>query len=133
MNVKRLTPILLVDEIEPCLDFWIEGLGFVKEMEVPHQDRIGFASLKRDDVELMYQNRASVLEDIEALGSGPLARDGMALYLEVSDLAAAAANLPGATVIFPERETFYGSREIGVRAPCGTTVILAEFAAPQEE
>jgi len=30
MNVKRITPVLLVNEIEPLLPFWIERLGFTK-------------------------------------------------------------------------------------------------------
>ena len=28
MTVKRLTPIIFVAEIEPCLPFWTERLGF---------------------------------------------------------------------------------------------------------
>jgi hypothetical protein len=29
--------------------------------------------------------------------------------------------------VVPERNTFYGSREIVVMAPCGTVVTFAEF------
>ncbi len=28
MNVKRITPVLYVKEIEPCVSFWVERLGF---------------------------------------------------------------------------------------------------------
>ncbi len=28
MTVKKITPVLLVDEVEPCVRFWKERLGF---------------------------------------------------------------------------------------------------------
>lgn len=30
MAVKKITPVLLVDAIEPLLPFWIDKLGFAK-------------------------------------------------------------------------------------------------------
>lgn len=35
MKVERITPILFAENIEPCLEFWVEGLGFEKNAEVP--------------------------------------------------------------------------------------------------
>ena len=35
MNVKRITPVLLVKEIEPLIPFWVDRLGFAKTIEVP--------------------------------------------------------------------------------------------------
>ena len=35
MNVKKITPVLLVNEIESILPFWIGRLGFAKTIEVP--------------------------------------------------------------------------------------------------
>jgi len=37
-TMQSLTPILLVDAIEPCLDFWMR-LGFQVTIEVPEGDR----------------------------------------------------------------------------------------------
>jgi hypothetical protein len=39
MNVKRITPVLFVKEIEPILPFWVDALGFTKTIEVPHGDK----------------------------------------------------------------------------------------------
>ena len=41
--LKRITPILIVDEIEPCIPFW-EAVGFDRGAEVPHGDKLGFMS-----------------------------------------------------------------------------------------
>lgn len=35
MNVKRITPVLLVKEIEPLIPFWVDRLGFAKAVEFP--------------------------------------------------------------------------------------------------
>jgi hypothetical protein len=33
MSVKELTPVLLVEEVEPCVNFW-QRLGFAKTVEL---------------------------------------------------------------------------------------------------
>ena len=124
MTVKRLTPILNVEAIEPCLPFWTERLGFALTTEVPDGDRLGFVILQKDGTELMYQTRASLGQDVPAVASQ--GRDGL-LFIEVDDVDAVARALEGVDVVVPMRTTFYGAREIFVRAPCGTVVGFAEF------
>ena len=120
--LKRITPILLVDEIEPCLDFW-DRLGFEKTAEVPHGDRLGFVILEKSGLEIMYQTRASVADDLPSLAGAPA--QGTFLFLEVMDLDATCEAIEGAPVIFPRRRTFYGMEEIGVREPGGNAVTFA--------
>src|ERR1700674_2395072 len=62
-NVKRITPVLFVKEIEPVLPFWVEKLGFTKTIEVPQGNRIGFAALQKGQSFTMYQRGISVAED----------------------------------------------------------------------
>ena len=63
MNVKRITPVLLVKEIEPLIPFWVERLGFAKTVEVPDGDKLGFVIFQKRSVEVMYQTYASVEKD----------------------------------------------------------------------
>ncbi len=127
-RIGALTPIVFVEAIEPCLPFWTEKLGFTRTMEVPDGDRLGFAAVQRDAVEVMYQTYASIGDDIPAMAS--LARDeASVLFIQVSDVAEVARRLEGEEIVQPMRETFYGSREFSVRAPCGTVVGLAEFSS----
>ena len=105
-------------------------IGFEQTMEVPEGDRLGFVALRRGPVEIMYQSRASVTGDLPVLAELDYTRDGLLLFIEVEDLDEVADQLQdaeGVVHLFPERETFYGSREIGIRAPCGTHVVFAEF------
>jgi uncharacterized glyoxalase superfamily protein PhnB len=128
--MKKVTPLITVDEIEPCLPFWTETLGFEVTATVPHEDKVGFAMLQRGGVELMYQSRGSVAADLGATSSDAgladqLADGVTALFIEVEALDPVVAALEDAEVVVPRRQTFYGTDEIFVRAPCGTLVGFA--------
>ena len=125
MRMKKLSPVLVVEEIEPVLPFWMERLGFEKTVEVPEGDRIGFVILKKDAVEVMYQTRKSIQNDVPALARHPLR--GSSLFIEVEDLDAVAEALRGIDLITPRRKTFYGADEVIVREPAGNVVTFAEF------
>ena len=123
---KKLTPVLVVDAIEPVLPFW-EALGFKTIATVPHGKRIGFVILQHDNIEIMYQTRASVRDDLPVLLEGPTPIGATSLYIEVSDLEPIAARLPRAAVIVPRRVTSYGATELIARDPAGNVVGFALF------
>ena len=129
--VRKLTPVLLVDAIEPCLPFWTERLGFELTVQVPEGDRLGFVILVKDGVEVMYQSWASIRGDIPALAEGAdsTAPTRTALFMEVADVEAIARVVqgdPSLEIAVPRRKTFYGMDEIGVREPGGHVVIFAQ-------
>lgn len=122
--MRKLTPILLVEEIEPCLPFWVERLGFKVTAELPHQGRLGFVILVRDGVEVMYETRALMEVDIPALADGPMPGSTI-LYLDVSNIEDTTRRLEGAEVVVPLRQTTYGRAEIFVREPAGNVVAFS--------
>lgn len=125
--MKKLTPILLVDEIEPCLAFWTERLGFQKALEVEHDGRLGFVILVRDGVEIMYQTRVLMSEDIPALATGAVPGSTI-LYIDVSNIEQTVEALEGVDVVAPLRQTSYGRAEIFVREPAGNVVAFTAEA-----
>jgi len=127
MSVKKLTPVMVVDAIEPCLDFW-KRLGFAVIAEVPHGDALGFVILGKGGAELMYQTKASVAADVPDIAGAPYA-EHTPLFVEVHDVAAVRKALKGFELIVPERKTFYGATETIVRGPAGQVVTFAQFAA----
>ena len=122
----KLTPVLLVDSIEKSLPFWMDRLAFAKTAEVADGDRLGFVMLGRDGADLMLQTWDSADKDVPALLQRGKA-DTVGLFLVVDDFEDVKKRLAGYPVAVPERTTFYGMREIGVREPGGHFVI---FAAP---
>jgi uncharacterized glyoxalase superfamily protein PhnB len=129
-QLRSLAPVLIVDSVEPCLDFWVDGLAFTKENEVPGPDgKIVFASVKKDGVEIMYQTRASVEADTPAQ-AGDLSGHSTALFItvpSVADLDAIESRVKNAPSVKPRHETFYGSVEFYVREPGGNVVGFAAF------
>jgi len=123
VQFRKLSPVLIVDAIEPCLPFWTERLGFAKAVEVPEGSRLGFVILVKDGVEVMYQSRDSVRNDVPALADSPA---GSSLYIEVSDIEAVERAVQGIDIVVPRRQTFYGADEIGVREPGGSVVMFAQ-------
>src|SRR5436305_782778 len=110
--IRKLTPVLIVDRIEPLLPLW-DALGFVRAAEVPHGDELGFVILTRDGVEVMYQTFDSVRGDEARVLEGSRPIGAAAVFIEVDDIEALAALIPGgADVIVARRTTFYGSTEI---------------------
>ena len=126
--VKKITPVLLVEEVEPCVKFWAERLGFEKTVEVPEGNKIGFVILQKGGVELMYQSYASADKDVpgsaKAYPKGPTF-----LYVEVESLEAIISAMKGVEVVMPARTTFYGAMEFGVKDPAGHIVTFAQLIA----
>ena len=123
--IKKLTPVLVVDTIEPVLPLWV-ALGFKRTVEIPHGDRVGFVILQSNAVELMYQTfdsaRADEPKSLE--GRRPMGASG--LFIEVDELDA--MRPPADTeVIVTRRKTFYGSTEMILRDAAGNIVVLAEM------
>lgn len=121
---SKLSPVLVVHDAVPCVQFW-ERLGFAKMAEVPHADTLGFAILEKDGIEVMYQTMASVRDD-NAASAETVQVGGSCLFIEVDDLESVIRATEGAAVIVPRRTTFYGMDEIGVKDPGGHLIMFAQ-------
>ena len=120
----KLTPVLIVEEIEKSLPFWMERLGFAKTVEVPEGPRLGFVILVKDGAELMLQTRESIRKDAPAT-LPPEGAGITSLFVVVEDFDDLLKRIEGCEIILPERTTWYGMREIAVREPSGHTVVFA--------
>jgi uncharacterized glyoxalase superfamily protein PhnB len=123
--MKSVTPVMVVEEIEPCMEFWTKRLGFQVTAEVPDGNKLGFVILAKDGVQLMYQSWDSVKKDVPALAAGNL-KGGISLYFVVENIDAVESQLDGVQKIIPRRETFYGATEVGVRDPAGYVMCFSE-------
>ena len=127
--LKQLTPVMVVDQVDPSIAFWVERFGFTAENQVPGPDGATlFASAKKGGIEVMYQTRASVVAETPAMES-ELNGHSIALFLQVEDIDAVERALEGAPVVKPRHQTFYGSTEIYVKEPGGNTVGFAAFGS----
>ena len=129
MKVQKITAVLFAEEIEPCVKFWVDRLGFTKTIEVPDGNTLAFAALQKDNVELMYQTYKSADKDAPFLSK--VVRQGPTfLYIDVENLDEIISALKGVEVIMPVRTTFYGAKEISVKDPAGHFITFAQQGAP---
>jgi uncharacterized glyoxalase superfamily protein PhnB len=132
MNVKRITPVLLVNEIEPQIPFWVGQLGFTKTIEVPDGNKLGFVSFQKGTTEVMYQTYASVEKDAPQPMAAAARKGPTYLYMEVDDLDAVLAATKDKKVVMPLRTAFYGMREFAIQDPAGHFITFAQpVAAPK--
>jgi uncharacterized glyoxalase superfamily protein PhnB len=120
----KITPILFVDAIEPSLEFWVGRLGFEKIAEVPEGNKLAFVIVKKGDSEVMLQTRQSIRNDAGTASAAVLSMTS-SLYIEVDNFADALKSIQGFEVLVPQRDAFYGMREIYVREPGGQIVGFA--------
>lgn len=126
--LKQLTPVLIVDKVEPCLEFWVDRLGFEVTNKVPDPEgKLVFASVQRGGIEIMYQTRASVVQELPG-AARELDGHSVSLFITVDNLDAVEKSIAGAPVVKPRHQTFYGSTEIYVTEPGGNTVGFAQFS-----
>lgn len=128
---RRLSPVFLVDRVEPCIEFWAERLGFDIRLQVDGADGIEFVILGKDDAEVIYRSAESLNLDAPGL----LDSDHQPwdiLHVQVDDLEEILPRLDGLEIVVPLRESGFGGREIYVTEPSGRLVaITSSNEAPE--
>lgn len=129
MNVKRITPVLLVKEIEPLIPFWVGRLGFTKTVEVPEGNKLGFVAFQKGPAEVMYQTYSSVEKDAPPAMSAEARKGSTYLYMEVDNFDAVLTAMKDVKIVMPVRTAFYGMKEFAVQDPGGHFITFAQQAA----
>lgn len=123
--IEKITPVLYVENIESCLGFWVDALGFVKTVELTEGDRLGFVILISGNTEIMLQTYDSVDKDIPTLGTEMRGAPAV-LYIELKNIDEIEHQLKNYEVVVPRRITSYGAVEIFYRSPGGHIVGFAQ-------
>ncbi|HUW18534.1 MAG TPA: VOC family protein [Sedimentisphaerales bacterium] len=133
---KKLTTNMMVEDVNRTVDFYSDILGFEFMMGVPENsqevvtakppDRVlAFAVMKAGDVEMMFQAKQSLVEEIpefDGMGIG----GSLTFYVEVEDAEALYAKLDGKVTIVKDMQSrFYGKREFSIRDCNGYILTLA--------
>jgi uncharacterized glyoxalase superfamily protein PhnB len=127
MEFKKLTPNLVVRDVEANLNFYRTVLGFQLGFTVPDQPPYVFGSVTSGGVEIFFNDQKVVLEDYPALGSKPIG-GSLTLFIEVEGIeeVLAAVKKSGAKITMPLKDQFYGMREFAFEAPEGWVVTIAQ-------
>jgi lactoylglutathione lyase len=129
MQIKKLTPNLIVRNVEASLKFYYEILGLEKAITVPDESPYVFASVSNGAVEIFFNDQKMVAAEcpkLAANGGGSLT-----LYMEVDSLQDVLDRVQkaGAKISMPVTDQFYGMREFGFEDPDGFTITIAQKMA----
>lgn len=130
MTLKKLTPNLMVEDVQQTLAFYQDVLGFKVSMTLPDQPPFNFAIVQRDEVEFMFQSRSSLSENVPALTGHPIGAS-QTFYIEVEGLKKLYEALrEQVDIVVDLHTTFYGTQEFYFRDMNGYILSFTEPAPP---
>jgi lactoylglutathione lyase len=127
-HLKKLTPNIMVEDVNRTIEFYQKFLGFELLVTVPEEGQFAWAMMKRGEVEMMFQSRTSLGEEIPALQQKEIG-GSLTLYIEVEDVKELYEHLKGnITIVQDMHLTFYGAQEFAVQDCNGFILAFAETA-----
>ena len=125
-HFTKLTPNLLVANVERSLTFYVDTLGFERGMTVPEQSPFVFASVTSGAVEIFFNDAATGAKEYQAFAGKPIGATGT-LFIEAEGVDALHDRLkPRAKIVMPIVNQFYGTREFAIEDPDGYVLTFAE-------
>jgi lactoylglutathione lyase len=125
-HFKKLTPNLLVANVERSLAFYVGTLGFARGMTVPDASPFVFASVTSGDVEIFFNDAATAVKEYPAFAGKPIGATGT-MYIEMEGVDALHERLNSSvTITMPLVTQFYGVREFAILDPDGYVITFAE-------
>ena len=127
MKYTKLTPNLVVHDVQAAIHFYTSVLGFQQGMTVPDKPPYVFGSVTAGNIEIFFNDQKAVAEDYPPLAREPLGGT-MTLFLECEGIEEVlrAVEKSGARIVMPLKTQFYGMREFAFLDPQGWTVTMAE-------
>jgi lactoylglutathione lyase len=128
--LKKLTPNLMVEDVGQTLTFYQDILGFHVVTTLPETAPFDFAIVQRDGVELMFQSRQSLSDNVPAL-TGSTIGASQTFYIEVTGIADLYQQLRDKVdIVVDFHTTFYGTQEIYFRDINGYILSFSEAVQP---
>jgi uncharacterized glyoxalase superfamily protein PhnB len=126
MTFKKLTPNVMVEDVERTLSFYKDTLSFTVLATVPEHAPFDWAMINRDDVTLMLQSRASLGGEVSALADMPIG-GSLTFYTDVTNVPVWYERLKDQVEIVQElHTTFYNTREFAFRDCNGYILAFSE-------
>ncbi len=126
MQIKKLTPNLIVRSVETSLKFYREVLGLEVGFTVPENSPYVFGSVTNGAVEVFFNEQKTVAAEYPHLAR--TIGGSLTLYMEVESLQAVLDRVrqAAAKITMPVTEQFYGMKEFAFEDRDGYTITIAE-------
>ncbi len=126
MQIRKITPNLIVRNVEASLKFYSQILGLEKAITVPDQSPYVFASVSNGAVEIFFNDQKTVAAEYPNLAASIGA--SLTLYMEVDRLQDVLDHVQkaGAKISMPVTDQFYGMKEFAFEDSDGYTITIAQ-------
>jgi lactoylglutathione lyase len=122
----KLTPNLIVENVERSLAFYVDVLGFSRGLTVPDSSPLVFASVVSGGVEVFFNDKATAVKEYPSFAATPIGLTGT-MYIETTGVDAWHERLKStARIVMPLVTQFYGVREFAFADPDGYVITFAE-------
>lgn len=125
-QITKLTPNLIVSNVERSAAFYRDVLGFTVQMTVPDAPPFAFAIMTSGPVEVFLNAPEAAFEEYPAFKTMPLGGT-LTLFMEVTEIEAEYARLaPLVNVVMPFEKKWYGMTEFAFLDPDGYIITYAQ-------
>jgi len=125
-HFKKLTPNLLVANVERSLAFYCDVLGFNRGMTVPEQPPFVFAQATSGPVEIFLNDASGAVKEYPMLAGKLLGTSGT-MFVEVEGIHELHEQLAAKVqIVMPFVTQWYGTMEFAIADPDGYLITFAE-------
>ena len=127
MKYTKLTPNLIVRNVETSIHFYCSVLGFEQGMTVPEKPPYVFGSVVSGTVEIFFNEQNTVAQEFPEL-AGEKIGGTLTLFIEVEGIEEVLRTVEKSKckITMPLKAQFYGMREFAFEDPEGWTLTIAE-------
>ena len=123
---SKLTPNLLVANVERSVSFYVDVLGFERGMTVPEQSPFVFAAVTSGAIEVFFNDAATAVKEYPAFAGKPIGATGT-MFIELEGVDALHDRLKSRVAIaMPLITQWYGLKEFAIADPDGYLITFAE-------
>ena len=128
-HFNKLTPNLIVSNVEASVAFYRDVLGFTVAQTVPDVPPLVFAIVQSGSVEVFLNAPEPAYAEYPALKDRPIGGT-LTLFIEVVDIMSLHASLKDRVmIVMPLEKKWYGVTEFAIADPDGYLITFAEREA----
>jgi lactoylglutathione lyase len=126
MAITKLTPNLIVSNVEQSVAFYRDVLGFSVAMTVPDAPPFVFAGVTSGPTEVFFNAMEAAVAEYPSFSKQPIGGT-LTLFFEVTEIEAVYATLaPKVRVVMPLEKKWYGMTEFAFLDPDGYIITYAQ-------
>lgn len=129
VQLKRLSPNLMVDDVNKTVAYYEDYLGFEVEMTMPEEGESFWAIVKRGSASIMFQQHDFMLDEYPYFKEGPAGRSFL-MYVEVIGIQKLYESLKSnvkVSLVKDIYDTHYDMREFAIKDCNGYTLTFGEI------